>query len=53
MIMMKPKILKRNDLTPTTAASSNKRDDLYSADLIDAHSGKPIQPRKKVEGRID
>jgi len=43
----------RNDLTPTTATSSNKRDNLLTADLIDPHSGLPLQQRKRVEHRID
>lgn len=43
----------RNDYTPTTAASSNKRDNLYTADLMDLQSGLPLQSRKKVEMRLD
>ena len=42
-----------NDRTPPTAASSNMRENLQSADLIDPISGKHIFSRKKVEGRID
>lgn len=29
----------RNDYTPTTAASSNKREDLQTADVMDMHIG--------------
>jgi hypothetical protein len=43
----------RNDHTPTTAASSNKRENLQTAELMDLHSGQPLQARKKVEHRID
>jgi hypothetical protein len=43
----------RNDYTPTTDSSSHKRENLQTADLIDLHSGMPLQSRKKVEQRID
>jgi hypothetical protein len=42
-------------MTPTTAASSENRNHLFSAatNLIDPHSGKPLQSRKKVEYRVE
>eukprot|EP00347_Sterkiella_histriomuscorum_P003747 403363101 len=43
----------RNDYTPTTAASSNKRESIQTAELMDLQSGLHIQQRKKVERRLD
>lgn len=47
------KVGQRVDQTPTTAASSQKRGGLFSADLIDPISGKTIGARKKIETRFD
>ena len=43
----------KNELTPTTAASSQKRDYQLSSELLNPASGKLIQARKKVAERID
>ena len=43
----------RNDFTPTTDASSNKRGGLVSAEIFDSQIGGAFQGRKKVAQRID
>lgn len=43
----------RHEHTPTTATSSNFRDHLFSAELIDPQTKKPIQVRKRFEGTIE